>query len=921
VHRALVITFLLLAGCATELPHDLTAAARQSLLLPRKPVRQLGAVSRLPTGLRIAAYQVEGRRDVVVRLALQVGEAYQPSERPGLAALAASVARSARLGPGGTRLEERLYAAGTVFLVEELPDELSVEVRCRPAQLAEVVGLLAPLVDGLGTAVSEDDVAEARQLLARFAATDLFRTWSDRSRVVARSLAGTRYAAAPITPEALAAIGADEVRGFLRAYYVPRRAVLVVTGGDDAETLYRTVGRALPARLVGAPEQVVDPDPVAAVAGLAARPAGSVEEVKVPKGQATLWLGWPLPGADAGAEVAARSAAALVEQGLVASLRSPARGLHVQAANVEAHAWDAAGVLLVHVTLDPAADAEAVRAAAAEWASNLLGPGGAWSRPLAVSQDDIYQAVAAGFVEGEARTLRVTGRPNALARFEAEAASLSRVWEAYLRRWIAPGPSAAVLFRPERTTGNGLDPRAGQAEGFSFGPFGPFDPFGATSPGAGDLVRLVEPPKLAAAHREPLPGGAELVVLPRPGAPYVWGRLMLPGGGANAGQEPAASQALRGAEADLRIRGGCSTTAGGTVVSSMARMDDMQASVRLPRLVEALSCWSRAGADQASGASRLTAGRATIVGAARAVATGRSAAELEALEASETPRTYLRRTLRPEGARVILVGDVTPSPQLSAWARQGLSAWTGAPAGGAGQVEVGAPATPIPTPPTPPPAPRPPTPWPSGRRVVVLDSPGAASAEAYVFLRAPAELARSIAAERLMDFLLLKRTLQVAAASKVAGLAFPAIVDDTRQLVLVVSGEADRVPEALDQLLAEVGRLAGEGPSPAETDAARWQVGRVAAFEFDSPTEALEGLSLIAARGLPSDGLEHLGADLAALGPAQVRDTVRSLALGKEAILLNGEVARLGPALSKRGLGWEPWPATSAVPAPAPAAR
>jgi len=88
--RRLLAAALLLAcadACATS--GRLREAARASRTAPLKPVNLLSDVRRLHSGLWPAAFQVEGRRDLQVRLAVQAGAACQPAGKAQLFAAGA----------------------------------------------------------------------------------------------------------------------------------------------------------------------------------------------------------------------------------------------------------------------------------------------------------------------------------------------------------------------------------------------------------------------------------------------------------------------------------------------------------------------------------------------------------------------------------------------------------------------------------------------------------------------------------------------------------------------------------------------------------------------------------------------------------------------------------------------------------------
>jgi zinc protease len=888
-HLRLALSLALLSsGCGTvRLPFHHSEEALASLKVPPPPIERTYEVLRLPSGLRMVTHRVAGQRDVTVRLAVQAGPVYEPAGKPGTAVVARLAVWLARTGPGGARLEESLFAAGALYDDTMSLDETAWEVRCRPAQLPVVLAALARLLDDPAAAVEAADVAEVQARLE-----------GDRERIQAEpavhlaaiealALAGTSYQRPPPSPEAIQAVTLDDVRAYLRATFTPRRAVLTATTGLPPRDANQAMAAALPGRLVGDPAAAVAPEPPPGQAPLAPFEPGATEVLELAGAERAIWLAWPIPGARAEAEVLGYAAAWALQNALAQGL-SASRPPGIGQPTVTYEAWDGAGVLVARLGLSRRADGELVRArllAAAAGIRRWSGPPG-WV--TGVVKQAAFLDASVGRQGNVARALRAAGAPDALARLEAQATSLAGAWPAFRDRWLAPGPSVVVEVRAPSGAAEGLGAAGRVAEGAAEPGRWPVakEPLATAAPGRAEVARLLEPPGLDRARRERLPNGAEVVVLPRPGAPYVWANLMLPSGGGALSDVPVALESLALARAYLRHRSDCTDAAVPSAFTGAARLSGVAPSHRTTWLLETLGCWERAWPGAASQAGDDPPRAWRIAATLDALATG---APLPAAGARPRPMdgpAYLERALHPEGATLIVVGDLAAVEPVAAAARQALAAWP------ARQPE----ASPAPAP------------WPAARRAALLDFPGARNAAADILLRLPAVAGGSLAAELVATRLLLRRLERTLAPSRLEVSAFQTRIGGARYLYLSVDGAPALIPPALGEALAQAQALA-DGEAPAvEVDLARWGVARSLAYELDTGPEALEGLAFLAWRGLPADTWERFPAELAAVGPAEVRAALQSMGVGRESILVMGARATIDPALEKLGLAWEPGP-------------
>jgi zinc protease len=252
-------------------------------------------------------------------------------------------------------------------------------------------------------------------------------------------------------------------------------------------------------------------------------------------------------------------------------------------------------------------------------------------------------------------------------------------------------------------------------------------------------------------------------------------------------------------------------------------------------------------------------------------------------------------SLRPERATLVVVSSIEPDPELWSTIEGHFGGWSGS---GKSQPPVRV---------DPPP--------PAARRLVLVDQPGAVQPLLRVGIASPRGEGRDgPALDTLATYLSWHLQHRLRFENGVtygarAGWSDPQ-AGGALEIDLAVSSTA--TPAALRTILDAV-QLAAEGRVP-ENDLlrARWQVARRMALGFDTVRSSAAELGRMASQGLPPDYWERYPASLEGVDAARVQAAARALAIGKEAIVVVGDAARLRPALEAAGFHVD-----KVVPAPA----
>lgn len=221
----------------------------------------------LPNGIKLVSALNRTLPLVQVRLAVLAGTAAD-GERPGLAALTAELVKESG-APGLSSRETfaRIESLGAKLSVEVNPDYTSFGLAVTKDQLAEAIRILGSVVlksplsqaqfDRLKKQRAEEAAALAREDGNWSAEVMLFRD------LFAMSVDNHPYAARSATSDEVAKITATECRAFFARHYVPKAALLVVTGDATPDDVKRAAEKELGAYRGGEPPVIsfTDPNP------------------------------------------------------------------------------------------------------------------------------------------------------------------------------------------------------------------------------------------------------------------------------------------------------------------------------------------------------------------------------------------------------------------------------------------------------------------------------------------------------------------------------------------------------------------------------------------------------------------------------------------------------------------------------------
>ncbi len=565
----------------------------------------------------------------------------------------------------------------------------------------------------------------------------------------------------------------DDVKSWLRSWYGPNNAVLVLAGDLDVAVAKEKV-----LRFFG------DLPPSAAVrkqrAQLAARtkPTRVVMRDRVPRARVT--LAWNIPQA---------GAAAADRLQLVAQLFGGSRSSRLakrlvlgealaDSVTAETYAYELAGLFVITAEVKEGVAPAKVEAAIREELAGLLTAG-----PTRAEVARAQAALTAGLLSylekvgglgGKADTLgrcaALVGRTDCFrAALAHHAAATPVLLRDTARAWLRRGDLTLVITPGERApvqeeTAVVAPPRraAAPARGLRASPGGVDRSKGAPQPASFPALRY------PALHRTRLRNGLKVVVAERPGAPLLQLQLMFRGAGFTAdpaGQEGSATFAMQmlgeGAGGDAALAFGERVEALGAELvpevapdasslrlSALADKRDealalladaaLRPQLREPA-IERVRAQLIAAVQQQKGSPAALAGRlapALLLGAGHPYGKvpGGSEASLRALGRAEL-LAWQARWLRPEHATLIVVGSTTLAallPELEAR----FGGWQASGAGGSGG------AAPV-SPPLPGAAARP--------RLFLVDQPGSLQASIHVAQVLPPEPAAQVQALAASD--------------------------------------------------------------------------------------------------------------------------------------------------------------------------
>ena len=879
VLRAASTTLILLAGCQ-GLAHR--AAIRSLDLAPAAMDHGLDAQV-LPSGLRLAVFQVPGQRDATLSLAMGAGQADEPDGKAGLAHVALRAALLAPRGRGGASILERLYAAGALVWVSDRLDETAIAIRYRMAFQDTVVASISELLDHPDEGVTEAAIRLAREEHA--AALERQSDTADAATLEVQrlALAGTAFGRPAPTPAGVRALTVEDVRGFLRGSYAPRRTVLWASSGLETEAETRRLLESLRGLAAGDAAH-----PVAPEQGFTSHPPPErigTREVRLTGGQVPrVVLAWRAPGARYGPS--ASMAGFQVRETMSRRAAWPELAGKVRSVDVKLQVLDRASVLLLEVELERLEDAAVVReamlgasrSASGLWSMRRPATLAAWRRELRLERE---LELSEGWMGSVGRLVRAVGSADVPTWLDLnEQSQIGGSVSGWLDAWVDPGPTIVATISPTVDAGSTASARSAADDRTASQTSGPINWPTSKSlvagavPGVDQLDRLLEPAGLEQARRERLPNGIELLVLRRSGLPHVTLSLLLPGGAVRPSEGLAAQQALRRARSRLHDSG-CELAPEARVYADGILVRVNGPVSWLPAVVEAGACWGRPlsapdlKVPSPDDAMAWLAYDAALTGGPLPERSGGRA----------WTEAYLERVGKTDGAVVVLAGDVEPEAAL----RQLRESFGRARSSGAVI------ATPEPA-------------WPRARRVILADVPGAKQASVTLFLRVPDQLSFTSASRVTLSSLFSERALETLGPSGLEVESQGAALGRARFETLTVSGPAALVPAAAGELLRELERLRDRGPTTIDAEAARWNAARRVAYRHDSMAGAAAGVLGLAADGLPLDTWNGFAAELRRVDASAIRDLVRASSVGSESLLLRGDAATLVPLLARLGL-------------------
>ncbi|MGC4000335.1 MAG: insulinase family protein [Anaeromyxobacter sp.] len=715
--------------------------------------------------------------------------------------------------------------------------------------------------------------------------------------LLARAVPGTPYARPVGTPQSLAAITLADVRQFVTRYYVPERVILVVTGPTAGEQVSRTAIQ-LGGAIVAGPDPAdrstwVEPEPAEAPTPALDGPvAQGIETRSAAVERPTLWVAWAVPGELQGGGPRAIAAAQYLEY----RLSAVAARLQERVVSGDATTLRHQGVSLVvgQLTLRDAGDAQ--RALDAFRSEKRFRHGTSFlEKEDLIAKEAVRDALVLEHqlamesldTGGLAATLRTTGMTDALAGLERLIKQqLSADTHDYVARYLddkrlvallvvpggAPRLTGALMGRGEQRGGDTLDgePDAGTRLDFS---------------------RLR--PAVPVIERRRLSNGLEVVVAPRPGFPVAGARLVIRAPGVSARDLDLETVALwSSACSGQRFRpadGHLLSTTHGPASWLPASLSHMACGARAPEFnAPAFERLRRAIADElerrpVQGDDRLTRIFLSSLFPGAGYEQPSNPDVIRDFGTGEA-KAFLRQTLRPDRAVLIISGAVKPDAELWKGLEKLFGSWK--PADAEAKALPG------------------PAPLPEQRRLVIIDQPGATQASLFLGVRVTPRAARDEPA-----WLVLSDHLTTALEQRLRveqGLTYgvhASSTDLSRGSALVVrttvpsAGAAGAIQAILSGLEATRAPL-----DAAALERARQRVAREQLLRFGTSQRNGRRLEELFLYRLPTDEWDTFMPRLAAVQPAGLQAVAQGLGVGREQIVVVGDARQLRPALEAAGL-------------------
>jgi len=843
--------------------------------------------------MRLIVLERAGVKRATFAVSYGAGSVDDPPGKEGLAHLAEHLAFRARPGgPGSPRLWDRLLSSGMAFNATTAPDHTDYFEIGKPDQLEELLNIEADRMrDPLAGLGEKEFLAERGVVAAELA--QRFENYDGAAQLawlVESGLRGHPYARSA-TAESLGRIELRDVRDWLRQNFGPAHAVLVLVSSMPSQQAVQAVtSRFGPLALgTGGPRVPPVQRPPPPWPGDPPRDA-PLDVRRAPVERPQLWVGWTLPGDRSRAIARALAAEMVLRRQLENRLLTWDKDEVVDDVQVGLSRMDGASLLVARVDLRTEKDAEKVLG----FVKNSL-----WTAPRQLWwQQELRDALLVeAYLEAEqmhapkaAQFLRATGNPDVVGGWQQMIAyQLSTPNVSYVDEFLTPRRAFATLVVPDRNvTARELrasmePPRPALAGDFTEAPEE------APLVAAQDPHALAAPPGLDRAERRLLPNGLEVVVARRGEFPVADVRLSF-------------RTQVEGSAAAPRwlplLALGLSHAGGGWVEDAIGAQrfadrgleyyvhGERGSSGNLPALLETVGHWARtvhAGDGFKDARRRLEYSlevallrpsvRADVILRARLFPDhpyggGWTHESIQALTSKQADE-WVEEQVRPQRATLLVVSDVTPGPELWKAIESEFGGWS----------SDRGPAKPAVAPPA----------VPARRTVVLLDRPGATQALVTVGLRRPPRWEGDEAGLEALEWILraqLMRSLRVERGVTYGVQVFG--LDHAAAGALVLSTAVDQAAAAdsLQSILDAIRRLGESPPSQAIADRARLQLARNHALAFDTASGAAGRLERIALHRLPPDYWERQAASTASLTPERIQAVARSVAIGRETVIV-----------------------------------
>lgn len=883
-----------------------------------------GADYPFPSGLRILFQRDPTSASTYLSSVIDAGAAQDPAGKEGLAHLVEHLAFRSRAVEGGPTVAERLVAAGASYNAHTSFDVTHFDTVGPANSLALILGLEAERIGKPLQGITEEDLRLEREIVK----SELRWRREGRADLIAFDEMGTLlfpkghayHRTMAGTDASLDRIALADVTAFATAHYRPFKTTIVVAGPIELAATGAILARSVPRSLLTDKEGPIDVvknrpprvDP-RSKSTPPAPPSKAIRRVKGPVTHTTVVLAWAVPGGY-------RDRDALVEtttdalRNAVSTLLYPVYGGTERIQNLSCGAFRSRESTIVSCSIGVAAgeDPEKVATRAIDGVWELWNVDNAeWRKRIFIDAQKNYMrriyddALSIDRTSSMAEYLHFTGRADRLALSFADLSTVSGPEVRKLAsKWIERGRVAKLIIEPDD---GAIAAPAGIA-------FDTTDPYAGATLGGGPAKARTRPEITAAARASDgsdlsqltLDNGLKVVVLRRPGAPFV--RLGLLTGGGPATFDPWGGTAFL----QTRDKAGDSLDIAGiweedeyadaallTLEAPADRLDDALALMkrRVETTRSTFSTWFvqkdvreavRRWQDYVGRDPRL---RATRIARSRLLPRHRlavSAIDPDSLATLTDGKfeEWIAETLAPENATLFVVGDV----DRAVAEEKAIAVWKTWRALNPGAPHRG-------LPPVPPP--------PSAREVVIAPAPGRTQAEMSLACRVESTDARSdVVREALAVHL--QRMLTLAIREN-AGAAYGVFVQEealgkgAAMLHVRTAVRAEAAAATLELVTSTIETHAAGKADPVALGETLYAMARRTHLENRSNGATLSRLADAVQAGRSPDDLVFRGPWIASVTAADFQKVLAPCA-GKEVVTVVGPQAPLAAQLAR----WTP---------------